>query len=215
MEGKIIEAKFKKNNILAYVVGGIGLLLLLIGIVSLYTTYADYYQHSRYPSYDSFFEFFFESFLWPTLLGFDVIGIWFFYAGILFMVAFGIIMLMMNLCALTITNARVIGKASFGKQVDLPINQISAVGLGWLNSITVATSAGRVRFWLIENRTEVHKALNQLLVNIQAESKSSATETNYKNDSVTDELKKYKELLDAGVITQEEFDAKKKQLLGL
>ena len=29
-----------------------------------------------------------------------------------------------------------------------------------------------------------------------------------------DELKKYKELLDAGVITQEEFDAKKKELLG-
>ena len=33
--------------------------------------------------------------------------------------------------------------------------------------------------------------------------------------SNADELKKYKELLDAGVITQEEFDAKKKQLLGL
>ena len=30
-----------------------------------------------------------------------------------------------------------------------------------------------------------------------------------------DELKKYKDLLDSGVITQEEFDAKKKQLLGL
>ena len=30
-----------------------------------------------------------------------------------------------------------------------------------------------------------------------------------------DELKKYKELLDSGVITQEEFDAKKKQLLDL
>lgn len=30
-----------------------------------------------------------------------------------------------------------------------------------------------------------------------------------------DELKKYKELLDSGVITQEEFDAKKKQLLGM
>lgn len=30
-----------------------------------------------------------------------------------------------------------------------------------------------------------------------------------------DELKKYKELLDAGVITQEEFDAKKKQLLNI
>lgn len=30
-----------------------------------------------------------------------------------------------------------------------------------------------------------------------------------------EELKKYKELLDSGVITQEEFDAKKKQLLGI
>ena len=29
------------------------------------------------------------------------------------------------------------------------------------------------------------------------------------------ELQKYKQLLDSGVITQEEFDAKKKQLLGL
>ncbi len=33
--------------------------------------------------------------------------------------------------------------------------------------------------------------------------------------SKADELKKYKELLDSGVITQEEFDAKKKQLLNL
>ena len=33
--------------------------------------------------------------------------------------------------------------------------------------------------------------------------------------SAADELKKYKDLLDMGVITQEEFDAKKKQILGL
>ena len=33
--------------------------------------------------------------------------------------------------------------------------------------------------------------------------------------SNADELKKYKELLDSGVISQEEFDEKKKQLLGL
>lgn len=33
--------------------------------------------------------------------------------------------------------------------------------------------------------------------------------------SPADELKKYKDLLDAGVLTQEEFDAKKKQILGL
>ena len=33
--------------------------------------------------------------------------------------------------------------------------------------------------------------------------------------SVADEIVKFKGLLDAGVITQEEFDTKKKQLLGL
>lgn len=33
--------------------------------------------------------------------------------------------------------------------------------------------------------------------------------------SPADELKKFKELLDVGIITQDEFDAKKKELLGL
>lgn len=33
--------------------------------------------------------------------------------------------------------------------------------------------------------------------------------------NAVDELKKYKDLMDSGVITQEEFEAKKKQLLGL
>ena len=33
--------------------------------------------------------------------------------------------------------------------------------------------------------------------------------------SAADELLKYKKLLDAGALTQEEYDAKKKQLLGL
>lgn len=39
--------------------------------------------------------------------------------------------------------------------------------------------------------------------------------TNTTPNAGIDEIKKYKELLDMGIITQEEFDAKKKQLLGL
>lgn len=38
---------------------------------------------------------------------------------------------------------------------------------------------------------------------------------NIQKSTSADELKKYKELLDSGVITQEEFEAKKKQLLNL
>jgi predicted Zn-dependent peptidase len=33
--------------------------------------------------------------------------------------------------------------------------------------------------------------------------------------AIPEQIKKFKELLDMGAITQEEFDAKKKQLLGL
>lgn len=36
-----------------------------------------------------------------------------------------------------------------------------------------------------------------------------------KEQSLADELEKFKDLLDNGVITQEEFNAEKKQLLGL
>ena len=45
--------------------------------------------------------------------------------------------------------------------------------------------------------------------------KSKQSKTGGAMLSPADELKKYKELLDCGVITQAEFDAKKKQLLGL
>lgn len=41
------------------------------------------------------------------------------------------------------------------------------------------------------------------------------SETFIQQVSSADELKKFKELLDMGIITQEEFDAKKKQLLGI
>ena len=36
-----------------------------------------------------------------------------------------------------------------------------------------------------------------------------------KTDSVADEIKKFADLKDQGILTQEEFDAKKKELLGL
>ena len=47
------------------------------------------------------------------------------------------------------------------------------------------------------------------------EIKSPKPATVVQNTSAADDILKYKNLLDAGIITQEEFDAKKKQLLGL
>lgn len=47
------------------------------------------------------------------------------------------------------------------------------------------------------------------------ESDTSANNSAVQEVSSADEILKYKGLLDQGIITQEEFDAKKKQLLGL
>lgn len=59
-------------------------------------------------------------------------------------------------------------------------------------------------------------ALAQEIVDyIESKRNKNSTPQVIQQASPADEIKKYKELLDAGVITQEEFDAKKKQLLGL
>ena len=118
---------------------------------------------------------------------------------------------------INVTDKRVYGKAIFGKRVDLPLDSISAVGTGAMNGIAVATSSGSIRFLAISNNTEIHEEISKLLIERQNKSTSKITTTIKQEipQSNADELKKYKDLLDSGVITQEEFDAKKKQLLGL
>ena len=113
-------------------------------------------------------------------------------------------------CSMTISNMRVYGIAAFNKRVDLPLDSVSSFGTSWLNGIGVATSSGFIKFYLIENRDEMHDILNKLMMDRQTKEKSEIA-----NPSTVDEIKEYKSLLDEGVITQEEFDRKKKQLLGL
>ena len=57
--------------------------------------------------------------------------------------------------------------------------------------------------------------LNELVMGRKSESTASTVVNNIQQVSPAEELKKMKELLDMGIISQEEFDAKKKQLLGL
>lgn len=64
----------------------------------------------------------------------------------------------------------------------------------------------------IEYRAE--KLYNKILEN-KRNHKSSGDTTVINQVSAADEVLKLKQLLDAGVLTQDEFDTKKKQLLGL
>ena len=118
---------------------------------------------------------------------------------------------------LIVSDKRVYGTAAFGKRVDLPLDSVSAIGTGWPKGIAVATSSGKISFLAIKNCDDIHKVLSNLLIERQSKAPAPVQTTIKQevNQSSADELKKFKELLDMGVITQEEFDAKKKQLLGL
>lgn len=139
--------------------------------------------------------------------------IWYFLGIPLIILAF-VFKWWMGSCELTVTNKRVFGKAGFGKRVDLPMDMISSVGSGIFDNVSVATSSGRISFWFIDNKEEVYNVLSDVLLNRQERTTHTVSHQEA-NPSITDELKKYKELLDSGIITQEEFDAKKRQLLGL
>ena len=54
-----------------------------------------------------------------------------------------------------------------------------------------------------------------MLIERQKETAKAPSNIIMQTTDEADKLKKYKDLLDSGVITQEEFDAKKKQLLDL
>ena len=85
-----------------------------------------------------------------------------------------------------------------------------------MRNFILQRASGRIVFSMIKNRDEIHTVISNLL--IQRQNQSQTPITTIKQEiplSNADEIKKYKDLLDSGVITQEEFDAKKKQLLGL
>jgi hypothetical protein len=193
MEEKIIiKGKFSKTNILMIIFGIVAVIFAIIGCVYL-EEFMAYYGFNIYGYGEEY----------PI----------FFTIAIVFLVAAIISYLVMNRCEIVVSNKKVFGKVKFGKRVDLPLNQISSVGQGWFKSISVATSSGIIRFWLLSNRQEVFSAISELLSQFQNNNQTVI----HKEEKLSsaDELKKYKDLLDSGVITQEEFDAKKKQLLGL
>lgn len=117
---------------------------------------------------------------------------------------------------ITVTDKRVYGIAAHKSRVDLPLDSVSAVATSAFKGLSVATSSGRITFIGIKNRDEIHKVISDLLIERQSKPKAVVQEEKPAAPSnVAEQLKQLKELVDAGILTQEEFDAKKKQLLGL
>jgi len=134
----------------------------------------------------------------------------------------GVLFLVLARCSssIIVTDRRVSGKTGWGKQVDLPLRQISAVSKQSNNTLGVSTASGLIKFSRLENAEAVYQVLTGLINEMQtqasiASSAAPAPAPVIQQSTDADELAKFKALLDSGAITQEEYDAKKKQILGL
>lgn len=135
-------------------------------------------------------------------------------ASLLFSIVLSIIYLPLSKCELQITESSVTGKALFGKKVVLPLSMISAYSTRkFCSVITVATASGITKFALIGNYKEISEVLAKRIRELQQPGQTNTQATS--GNTSLDDLVKLKSLLDSGIISQEEFDSKKKQLLGL
>lgn len=129
-----------------------------------------------------------------------------------------IILLVNRKCELTVTDKNVRGKTLHGKEVVLPLYMVSAYSTRKrLSTIVIATSSGLTKFTLIGNYAEIGEVLAKLINDRQANTQATTNESPAQSaqSNSMDDLVKLKSLLDNGIITQEEFDAKKKEILGL
>lgn len=120
-------------------------------------------------------------------------------------------------CELIVTEKNIRGKTLFGKEVVLPLYMVSAYSTrSFLSMITISTSSGITKFSLIKNYREIGNVLSTKINERQDSTANISIPNVIVNPSNSmDDIKKLKDLLDSGIITQEEFEAKKKQLLGL
>ncbi|MBR5472861.1 MAG: SHOCT domain-containing protein [Clostridia bacterium] len=115
---------------------------------------------------------------------------------------------------LTVTDKRVYGTLS-RKEIELPLDKISYVEAKGESGMTIATAAGLITCQCCTNRDDVIKVISSLLKERNTDSQQNIVNTAPTTSSAIEDIRKYKELLDENVITQEEFEAKKKELLGL
>ena len=115
--------------------------------------------------------------------------------------------------SITVTPNRVYGRTMLS-EVSLPMDSVTMTRKSGMKNLRVESPSENFMFSLgnAKVRDEIYNVINQQISERQ-NNKGNVTVVN--NASNADELKKYKDLLDAGIITQDEFDAKKKQLLGL
>jgi len=116
-------------------------------------------------------------------------------------------------CAVAVTNRRVSGRCSFQRMVDVPVDSISSVGTCAFGGVKVTAPSSRSAFYLVKNAGEVRSAVVRLLVERQERAERPVVICQDSSCSYADELTKLSELVDAGFVTQEEFEELKDEII--
>ena len=118
--------------------------------------------------------------------------------------------------SMTIAEDRIICRNGAKTTKEFFIRDITCVDQASFKGILIRGNNIKYKINLLENADELKAAFLNKLAEYQAQVTADKNEVNAVNQrSTVNEIKKYKELLDAGIISHEEFDAKKKQLLDL
>ena len=216
-ENIVVKGTIEKNKVTKiFLLCGIALFFVAL-IVSLYTFhnvegyeyfgfgYGGWYDYDII--YDTYFEFVFPEFF-LNAYGYLII------VSVIAVVVALIIKKTTENCEVTVTDKRVFGKLANGKTVDIPLNQITSLHSCPFNGVSVTALSGTSDFHLINNHEDVMKAISYLLANPQVQPPQQVAAPAGDGGEAA-QLKQFKELFDLGIITEEEFNAKKKQILGL
>lgn len=94
---------------------------------------------------------------------------------------------------------------------SVAINQIASISIPMMGiwKVTIETSGGKKYSIPTNKKKEVQRAI------YDAQARFNPGNSQQSNSSVADEITKLNDLKEKGIISQEDFDAKKKQLLGI
>ena len=113
-----------------------------------------------------------------------------------------------------LTNYKITGTYSRHLSLNIPIDSISSVSKGAFGSLCITCAGNKYSIIFVGNRDDFCSKLNDLL-NKRTQQRIQPSPIIVNQQSNYEEIEKLKKLYDDGIITQEEFEIKKRQLLGL
>lgn len=107
---------------------------------------------------------------------------------------------------LILSNKGICGKALKGKTVEIEYGKITSIKKTWLKGIALRTiGQEKISFGFVKNQAVIIESIEKAI--------STKAQPVSEIGTVAGQIVKYKALLDEGIISQEEFELKKKQLL--